>query len=253
MGANLQTFQALPGGPGAAGAGHRRSTSSGYYSTLSPDLLRALSPDVLRADSCAPAPERRVLLPSLRQARGFQFESDVDKKVRSALRVLVPMRSWCLLLCAALGLSCSCFHWGGQVDLLLASPEKTEREAAQGAEVGGNKLGRTRVVAHTRQTRGTGGVHRALHHGDRHLPQGSSVITQQANNEVSPLMAAVLAGGSQEQVSVRDGQARAQDLPAPDTIEVRLSRCVCLLVAHPQCPSSGVALMFSLARRLSPS
>ena len=87
VGADLQTFQALTGRPGRTGAGYRRSTSSGYYAALSPDLVRALSPDELRADACAPAPELRVLLPSLRQARGFQLESDVsNKKVRSALR-----------------------------------------------------------------------------------------------------------------------------------------------------------------------
>lgn len=106
------------------------------------------------------------------------------------------------------------------MDLRLASPGTSEWEVTQWAEVGGQKLG-SKPRAHTRLTRGTGGVHRASYPGDRHLPRGSSVITQQANSEVSLLMAAVIeGGGSQGQVSVSDGQARAQDLSAPTTIEV---------------------------------
>ncbi len=66
----------------ATTAGYTRSTSNGFYTSLSPE-------------SCVQALEKRVLLPRLRQARGIQLKTPNrvhDKVLESpcVARVLVP-------------------------------------------------------------------------------------------------------------------------------------------------------------------
>jgi hypothetical protein len=68
---------------------YRRSTSAGFYSTLSRGLRRSLSPDQLHPqaasgadsdnDEDGAAGDTRVLLPALRQARGLAFQAPGPK------------------------------------------------------------------------------------------------------------------------------------------------------------------------------
>jgi hypothetical protein len=115
----------------------------------------------------------------------------------------------------------------------LLGAEASERGEAKGAEAWETLARKQRTTA--RLTRGEGGVHSGPHHGERwpaiaRQPLGTSVITEQANLEVSHLMRAVLEGEGQgnPSTSAWDSRSlahgRAQDLPPPATIEVCLSR-----------------------------
>jgi hypothetical protein len=138
------------------------------------------------------------------------------------------------------------------VDLLLLAVEARERGEAKGAEAWETLASKERITA--RLTRGVGCVHPGPHHGERwpaiaRQPPGTSVITEQANLEVSHLMRAVLEGEGQGSLT----HDRAQDLPPPATIEVCLSRCADLVLAPfvPR-PCYSIAVDAQLPRRHVP-
>jgi hypothetical protein len=140
---------------------------------------------------------------------------------------------------------CLILRWSGQVDLLLLAADASERGEAKGADAWETLASKQQITA--RLTRGVvcryaeGGAHTGPHHVERwpaiaRQPAGTSVITEQANLEVSHLMRALLEGEGQGNLSTgaRDsrslGHGRAQDLPPPVTIEVCLSRCAGFLI-----------------------